>query len=260
MNILQNAGTYEILTPAEWLAQQPLLIERAGRTAYQSYKCPECKGLGATANSSYLKADCEACNGTGNRPITTESAAKFIAMLIKRGHESVLEHSLLTVRFINCSRGMTHELVRHRLCAFTQESTRYVDERDTAVVAAPSMDVDEPIDVDSVLIPEYSMFTRREMYGLMAQLYKACREAGDPPQDARQFLPIGTTSEIVVSANLREWRHIFSLRCDKPAHWEIRGVMCQLLAELKRGPLAPLFIDFIPEDGWYSKSALKLED
>ena len=97
MKLLQNAGSFEILTPTEQLKDQLLNIERAGRTCYQSDK----SSTGAV------------------REITLHSAKKFVAMLLKRGHESVLEHSNMTVKFVNCSRGLTHELVRHRLAAFS---------------------------------------------------------------------------------------------------------------------------------------------
>ena len=100
VKLLQNAGTFEILTPGADLRRQLLTIEQAGRTCYQSDR---------------------------GRPVTVDSAAKFCRMLIARGHESVLEHSSKPVRFDNHSRGFTHELVRHRLAAFSQESTRYVD-------------------------------------------------------------------------------------------------------------------------------------
>ena len=99
MQILKDAGTYDILTPESELREQLLRIERAGRTCYQSEKSE----------------------------ITTATAEKFVRMILKRGHESVIEHSNMTVRFSNISRGFTHEMVRHRLCAFSQESTRYVD-------------------------------------------------------------------------------------------------------------------------------------
>lgn len=264
MKILQNAGTYEILTPIEWLSQMPMLIERAGRTAYQSYKCKVCNGAWLNPppeDGPASMVDCSNCGNTGVEPITHESAAKFIRMLIKRGHESVLEHSLMTVRFIDCSRGFTHELVRHRLCAFTQESTRYVDEKGTDVVCAGHQDPlgDVELDLNTGDDSTYSS-TFYQMTQNALDNYKALREAGWKPEDARQILPIGITSEIVVSANLREWRHIFKMRTDKPAHWEIRKVMCDLLAELKKGPVGVLFEDFyrygpLGDDDkiWYEK-------
>jgi len=205
---LQHAGTYEILTPLEFLRIMPQIIERAGRTSYQSYR---------------------------DREITAESAEKFCRMLIERGHESVLEHSSMTVRFDGCSRGFTHELVRHRLASPTQESTRYVDYRldegKVAVVVPPGLDA---VGFDS--------FTRDLQAALDA--YSRTRDRGMRSNSARQLLPIAIKSEIVVTANFREWRHIFSLRCDRPAHWEIREVMCRLLVELQ-STLPGVFDDFV---------------
>jgi len=99
MQILKNAGNFIVLTPTPELKAQLLRIEKAGKTCYQSEK----------------------------KEITEETAKKFIRMLLKRGHESVIEHSNMTVQFNDLSRGFTHEQVRHRLTAISQESTRYVD-------------------------------------------------------------------------------------------------------------------------------------
>jgi len=111
--ILQNQGSHRILAVmAGPEGESPLqLLELAGRTAYQS-----------------------------RDKISKESAARFVEMLRKRGHESVIEHSAMIVEFNNVSRGFTHELVRHRLASFTQESTRYVDESDFRVVIPPDKD------------------------------------------------------------------------------------------------------------------------
>lgn len=210
MQLLSGAGSFEVLTPIDHLLEQLLIIERAGRVCYQSEK----------------------------REPTLTSARRFIRKLLKRGHESVIEHSSLTVRFSNVSRGFTHELVRHRLCAFSQESTRYVDESDLHFVLPPGVDPDtalpdftdsSPVSVgDAVACAEW-------VYGQLLKL-------GWKREDARQFLPIGVTSQIVATANLREWRHIFRLRCAKPAHWEIRRVM-GLLLEHVQPVLEPVFDD-----------------
>ena len=194
----------EILTPTEHLLEQLKIIELAGRTAYQSFK----------------------------DSITVESARKFIGMLLRRGHESVIEHSSMTVRFSGVSRGLTHELVRHRLAAFTQESTRYVDEKGFDFVAPPVIRFGtKPLLDDAVFF--------------MREAYAKLRAAGYPPEDARQILPIGMGNEIVVTANLREWRHIARLRTSKAAHWEIRAAIVKLVEQV-RGTLAPLFDEFQP--------------
>lgn len=200
--ILKDAGYHEILS----VTPNPLeLIELAGRTAYQS-----------------------------QGKITESSAKQFVEMLRERGHESVLEHSSMTVRFSNVSRGFTHELVRHRLMAATQESTRYVDESNLEVVIPPDKDPDEVI--VSLTIPGgyyIHNVSFRQWMELNEQMYRGLLAAGWHPQDARQVLPIGIKAQIVVTANFREWRHIFILRTAVAAHWEIRRVMTNLLKEVK---------------------------
>jgi thymidylate synthase (FAD) len=215
--ILQNAGTYKLLTPPELLQQQHLIIERAGRTCYQTYK---------------------------GEPITQETAARFCRMLIARGHESVLEHSVMTVLMDKHSRGFTHELVRHRLSAFSQESTRYVDsslERNEAMAVCPPGH-----DPDAVLYEDENGrdVTFRTIIDDCFYDYEKLREAGWPPEDARQILKIGTKSEIVISANFRQWRHIFHMRCDMFAHWEIRRTMVELLLEVQE-LLPGIYDDFV---------------
>tara|TARA_Y100000310_G_scaffold345710_1_gene468649 strand:+ start:7033 stop:7731 length:699 start_codon:yes stop_codon:yes gene_type:complete len=212
LKILQNEGKYEILDSPNSLREQLKKIELAGRTCYQSFK----------------------------GEITQESAAKFAKMLIGRGHESVLEHSYITVRFQDVSRGFTHELVRHRLCAFSQESTRYVDQRESAIVLPPDKDPDELVTLDRDVHVQAEV---RELFHDALDYYHVLREAGWKKEDARQILPIGLANEIVCSANFREWRHIFKMRTAKPAHWEIRTLMCGLLEELQH-VIPGIFDDF----------------
>lgn len=217
-----KTGNYEILTPESELKDQLLRIEKAGRICYQSER----------------------------GPITQESAARFIRMLIKRGHESVIEHSCLTVLFRNCSRGFTHELVRHRLASFSQESTRYVDYAKEGegpdlerfrlkCIAPPHRDEKE-----KVVLENGRRLSFEEMVNQVQEFYRALRKAGWSSEDARQILPIAIKADIVVTANFREWRHIFELRTQKAAHWEIRGVMVKLLEELKL-IIPPVFEDFV---------------
>ncbi len=220
--ILKNAGSHKILSIMAGLdGENPLqLIELAGRTSYQS-----------------------------RDKITDESAEKFVEMLRKRGHESVIEHSCMTIEFDNVCRGFTHELVRHRLVAYTQESTRYVDESNFLVVVPPDKNPDEKL-VKLVLSDGHTIeVSFQEWINLNEQMYRGLRKAGWVSQDARQTLPIGIKAQIVATANFREWRHIFKLRCAPGAHWEIRRVMINLLKDVqKRVPV--IFADFgISEDG-----------
>lgn len=150
--------------------------------------------------------------------ITPESAVKFIAGIMKSGHESVIEHESLTIRFI-CDRGVTHELVRHRLCAYTQESTRYCNYGKVGMrfILPPW-----GLDADDI---EYLKAT--EVY------YNKKLAMGQTPQQARYFLPNGLKTEIVVTANLREWRHILKLRSDTHAHPQMQQIMNILKKELQ---------------------------
>lgn len=205
--ILKNAGSHRILAIMAGIdGKNPLqLIEVAGRTSYQS-----------------------------RDKITDESAVRFVKMLRDRGHESVLEHSCMTVEFNNVCRGFTHELVRHRIAAFTQESTRYVDESNFRVVVPPDKDPDEKIvELD---FPDGTKIkvSFREWMELNEQMYRGLRKANWVAQDARQVLPIGIKSQIVMTANFREWRHVFKLRTAPNAHWEIRRVMTNLLNDVKQ--------------------------
>lgn len=228
MVILKGQGRAEILTTQAELDAQMLRIEEAGRTCYQSHKQDQ----------------------------SLESAQKFIQMLIAKGHESVLEHSCLTVRFDNTSRGFSHELVRHRLMSPSQESTRYVDyakagDEDPDLdhfqlhfVTPPHRDEKEKISITLPFDEDFPvMLTPEQMAQTYETFYRALRKAGWRPEDARQFLPIGTRSQVVITANLREWRHIFVMRCGRPAHWEIRHVMVDLLERCQK--LIPgVFDDF----------------
>jgi thymidylate synthase (FAD) len=225
--ILKNAGSHRILAIMTGLdGENPLeLIELAGRTSYQS-----------------------------RDRITDDSAAKFVEMIRKKGHESVLEHSAMTVEFNNVSRGFTHELVRHRLAAYTQESTRYVDENDFRVVIPPDKDKDEKLVKLTLPNGEKVNVSFKEWMDLNEQMYRGLRKAGWVAQDARQVLPIGIKAQIVITANFRQWRHIFELRCSSSTHWEIRRATVNLLRDVQRR-VPVIFDDFqIAEDG---KSAIK---
>jgi len=159
--------------------------------------------------------------------ITQGSAEKFLRTIVKSGHESVLEHESITVRFI-CDRGVTHELVRHRIAAYTQESTRYCNYSKKGVVfIKPPWDFTES-DLDY-------------LEGVEHQYNKKISE-GQTPQQARAFLTNCLKTEIVTTMNIREWRHVLRLRTSEAAHPQIREVMCILLGILKE-ELTVLFED-----------------
>ncbi|MBA7501879.1 Flavin-dependent thymidylate synthase [subsurface metagenome] len=170
------------------------LIETAGRTSYLSF---------------------------GKQGKDTEKA--FIRMLIKRGHLSVLEHAYATFRISGVSRAFTHQLVRHRLCSFIQQSQRYVDESNFNFI--------EPQSIKNN--PEaHSIFT--EFMDNARKTYVELQKLGIKNEDARFVLPNAAESQIVVTANLREWRHIVELRGEPDAQWEIRRAAIEILKILKK--------------------------
>jgi len=203
--------SYEILSDPD-LRKQLKLIELSGRTAYKSeYK------------------------------ITDDSAKDFVKMINNRNHEAVLEHSFLSVKFTT-DRGVSHELVRHRLCSFTQESTRYCnyskDKFDKQITFI------RPVWIDPLVI---SINTEEDWKSTSTNYlwYQAMRETenfyfdllakGWNPQQARSVLPNSLKTEIAVTANFREWKHIFQLRAiSKAAHPQMRDLMIPLYNYCKK--------------------------
>lgn len=218
----------------------PILIELAGRTCYKSEAKSYCSapedhtGMPKDGSCAANGADpySESCSGCG-----FHSPSKFIRMLLKRGHESVLEHSMLTVRFIT-NRGVSHELVRHRLAAFSQESTRYVSSMNGLVVIRPVWC--EDLDCNN---PSLASRTWGAAMLMAENTYLELLAEGWRPEQAREVLPNSTKTEIVVTANAREWRHIFKLRTAPAAHPEMRRIMIPLLEELKQGDARVLLED-----------------
>lgn len=163
--------------------------------------------------------------------ITENSAEKFVRSIIKRGHESVLEHVSFTVKFI-VDRGVSHEIVRHRLASYSQESTRYCNYADDRY--------GEEITVIKPCFWNYSYQQYNEQYQLwykcmkyIESMYIQLLHSGATPQQARSVLPNSLKTEVVMTANLREWRHFLRLRTSSAAHPQMREVTVPLLAELK---------------------------
>lgn len=185
--------------------------------------------------------------------ITDESAEQFVKMLLARGHESVLEHEKVTVKFI-CDRGVSHELVRHRIASFSQESTRYCnysqdkfDNQLTFII--PNWVSDEQIELVKRM-NEHNYFDIEKAVKIWytsvvssGQNYNTLLKLGWKPEEARSVLPNALKTEIVVTANLREWRTIFKQRTAKAAHPSMRELMCPLLNEFKE--LIPVIFDDI---------------
>jgi thymidylate synthase (FAD) len=155
--------------------------------------------------------------------IREDSAAGFIARIVASGHHSVIEHANATVRFI-CDRGVTHELVRHRLAAYSQESTRYANYAKEKF--GNQITVIRPLfwPADS---PEYKRW--HEAMRQAEAAYLGLLAMGATPQQARSVLPNSLKTEIVMTANLREWRHVIGLRASGASHPQIREIMLPLL-------------------------------
>lgn len=163
--------------------------------------------------------------------ISDDTANKFVQSLIRRGHLSVLEHSNISVKFV-CDRGVSHEIVRHRLASYSQESTRYCNYR------GKDMEF-----IDPFFLPEGS-YQRQEWEDACGNCEAAYNGMIDickcSPQEARSVLPNSLKTELWMTANLREWLHFFNLRAAKTAHPQMRQVAIPLLLKLKE-LLPPIF-------------------
>lgn len=157
--------------------------------------------------------------------IAEGTAEKFVRGLIKSGHEAVIEHGAITVRFIT-DRGVTHEIVRHRIAAYCQESTRYCNYSKNQFGNEISCILPTSIEPGSKAYELWCSAMRNSEADYFAMLAVGCT-----PQQARAVLPNSLKTELVMTANPREWRHFFDLRCSPAAHSDIRYVALRLLAE-----------------------------
>lgn len=177
-------------------------IERAGRTCYKSENL-----------------------------VSAESAKKFVTNIIKLGHESVIEHEKITVRII-CDRGVTHEIVRHRIASYSQESTRYCNYyndrfgNELTFIEPCFFSSDDEQDKKRKQIWLDTMASIEKSYNMLI-------ENGARPEEARAILPNSLKTEIVVTMNLRSWRHFLKLRTDKSAHPQIREVSNMILEQFR---------------------------
>lgn len=159
--------------------------------------------------------------------ITEDSYLTFAKNIVKRGHEAVIEHCSLSVKFV-CDRGVSHEIVRHRMASYCQESTRYCNYSKNDFQG--EITVIEPIFLEQYT-DGYSMW--EEACQIAERAYFKMLDWGCSPQEARAVLPNSLKTEIVMTANLREWRHFLKLRTSKAAHPQIREIAIPLLKELK---------------------------
>ena len=158
-----------------------------------------------------------------------ESAKKFVRMLIQNGHEAMIEHGGFSVLF-TVDRGVSHEIVRHRLASFAQESTRYCN------YSKSSKFPDGVVFIKPCFYEEGSAAYREWEIGCQdAEFwYLQAIKRGATPQQARTMLNNSVKTELAMTANYREWRHFFKLRCSSSAHPQIREVATGLLLEMKK--------------------------
>lgn len=176
--------------------------------------------------------------------ITEDSSERFIKNILKRGHESVIEHEAVTVRMI-CDRGVTHEIVRHRIASYSQESTRYCNysgdkfgNQITVIDIADGFEYDltKENDLAKYKVWEAAMKNAEKSYFEMLEL-------GATPQEARSILPNSLKTEIVITMNLRSWRNFFRLRLDHHAHPQMREVAAIAFKEFQSK--LPIFFEDI---------------
>lgn len=187
------------------------LIELAGRTCYKS-----------------------------EDQITSDSAKKFVAGIIKSDHHSVIEHVNITVRFV-CDRGISHEIVRHRHGSYCQESSRYCNYSKGKF--GNEITVIKPLFWEEGS-PEYEEWVSAMQDS--ERRYMKLLSLGAKAEQARSVLPNSLKTEVVMTCNLREWRLVFSLRCSQKAHPQIREIMIPLLKEMK-SKIPVIFDDIYPE-------------
>ena len=169
--------------------------------------------------------------------ITDTSAPAFVAGIIKRGDQAVLEHCSFPVKFI-CDRGVSHEIVRHRVASYCQESTRYCNYSKDGF--GSEITVIKPcfLAEDSDGMKEWKSAMR-----FAEDHYFSLLDFGCSPQEARSVLPNSLKTEVVMTANIREWRHFLKLRCSPAAHPQMREVALILLEKVHA--LIPVCFDDI---------------
>lgn len=176
---------------------------------------------------------------------TLDDAKKFIEKRIEQGHESILEHEKITVKVI-CDRGVTHEIVRHRIASYSQESTRYCNySKEKFGQEITVIDISEHL--QNEFGEEGTIATdiwKKHMRQCELVYHKMVEELGISPQFARSVLPNSLKTEIVITYNLRQWRHFFKLRAqNKRAHPQLREITIPMLRDFQK--LIPVLFDDI---------------
>lgn len=201
MKVLQQSVVFRKAT-----AEALIDIEEAGRTCYRS-----------------------------ENKITEHSSEEFVRKIIKRGHESVLEHASASFKIV-CDRGISHEIVRHRLASFSQESTRYVKYGQLEVILPPTLNNETWKNIYGTYLPVYinEVSESSLLFSSISSWIRSCLvaekcycemlDAGERPEIARSVLPTCTRTELVMTCNFREWRHFLRMRHALAAHPQVREV------------------------------------
>lgn len=188
------------------------IIEKAGRTCYKS-----------------------------EDRISEGSAAEFVGRIIRNGHEAVIEHYSITVRIV-CDRGVTHEIVRHRLASYSQESTRYCNY--TKDKFSNQITYIEPCFWDKNTDEGRKKYEAwKETMEFIEEKYMELIQNGATPQEARSILPNSLKTEIVMTMNLREWRNFFRQRIATASHPQMREITIPMLKKFKE--VIPVVFDDI---------------
>jgi len=223
---------YEIRTP---INGEEILkaIELAARTCYKSEGKIEYESMKYSINDSEPKYF-----GGSNQQDIAKSARELIPKLMNKNHEAMLEFGgMINVLFV-CDRGVSHELVRHRIASFAQESTRYCNyskgEHITFIIPSwLNNEIKEAIVITNNLTGSYEVNKWIDVMLNCEETYISLIKQSWTPQQARSVLPNSLKTEINISANIREWRHILKLRCSPAAHPQMRELMIPLLNEFK---------------------------
>ena len=178
----------------------------------------EIKLISITPNAeSVIEAAARVCYQSSS---DDADGTSLLPRLLAMGHDSPFEHASASFLISGCSRAMTHQLVRHRLMSFSQKSQRYVREDGFDYVVPPSMRGEH--------LAEYEDDMRA-----IQEMYAKWKKAGIRNEDARFVLPNACATEIMISANFREYRHVFDMRCSQHAQWEIREA-CEVMWDILR--------------------------
>ena len=239
------------------ISHNPLkTVEFAARLCYKSEnqieKCPSCANYNPDRamlniwhpDRQEWTQECHEC---------IKRATNFIHKLIKSGHESVLEHASMSVYFIT-DRTVSHELVRHRIASFSQESTRYCsygNEKNGISVTPPDFSTATHTDGSSAETEAHNLW--KDIKSKEEEAYNKLLAYKVPPQTARTVLPFDLKTELVMTANIREWRHLLKLRLlgttGKP-HPSMINLMTKLVTEIKgtenNTSIYPFFTDILP--------------